>query len=108
MGEVMKQASQGLKLFKEEEALETDMAAAEAFKADIEAQIAALEAEAAALTGKDNKKERTAKGKQVSDLKANPQYIDACKVVKGLEPKNGFFVTNPKATPVETKAEEPK
>jgi hypothetical protein len=108
MGEVMKQASQGLKLFKAEEALETDLPAAEAFKTEIEAQIAALEAEAATLTGKDNKKERTAKGKQVSDLKANPQYIDACKVVKGLEPKNGFFVTNPKAAAEETKVEAPK
>jgi hypothetical protein len=108
MGEVMKQASAGLKLFKTEEAVETDLPAAEAFKTEMEAQIATLEAEAAALTGKDNKKERAAKGKQVSDLKANAQYIDACKVAKGLEPKNGFFVKNPKAAeaPPETKEAE--
>merc|ERR1712008_38577 len=52
----------------------------------------ALEAEVATLTGKDNKKERSAKNKQISVLKITPQYIDACKVIKGLEPKNGFFV----------------
>merc|ERR1719277_2695520 len=88
----MKQAAEGLKLFKADEEVKTDKAAAEKHKAEIEAQIAALEAEVATLTGKDNKKERTAKSKQVSDLKVTPQYIDACKVVKGLEPKNGFFV----------------
>merc|ERR1712113_345327 len=67
-------------------------AAAEKFKADVDAQIAALDAEIAALTGKENKKERTAKSKEASDLKVGKQYIDACKVLKGLEPKNGFFV----------------
>merc|ERR1719343_1774398 len=44
------------------------------------------------LTGKDNKKERTAKSKELSEFKVNKQYIDACKVVKGQEPPNGFFV----------------
>merc|ERR1719343_1887770 len=44
------------------------------------------------LTGKDNKKERTAKSKELSDFKVQKQYIDACKVVKGLEPPNGFFL----------------
>jgi len=88
----MKQAAEGLKLFKTDEEMQTDKAAAEKHKAEVEAQIVALEAEAAALTGKDNKKERTAKGKQVSELKVTPQYIDACKVMKGLQPKNGFFV----------------
>merc|ERR1712241_1214555 len=28
----------------------------------------------------------------MADLKVGKQYIDACKVVKGLEPKNGFFI----------------
>merc|ERR1719222_504113 len=79
-------------LFKADEEMKTDKAAAEKHKAEIETQIAALEAEVATLTGKDNKKERSAKSKQVSDLKVTPQYIDACKVLKGLEPKNGFFV----------------
>merc|ERR1719382_148456 len=88
----MKQAEEGLKLFKAEEAVQTDAAGAEKFKAEIDEQIAALEAEAAALTGKDNKKERSAKSKQASDLKLTPKYIDAVKVIKGSEPKNGFFV----------------
>merc|ERR1712129_303410 len=43
------------------------------------------------LTGKDNKKERTAKSKELSELKVDKQYIDACKVAKGLAPVNGFF-----------------
>merc|ERR1712070_173711 len=61
-------------------------------KADQEARIAALEAEAAALTGKDNKKARSEKSKEASALKTTPEYIDACKVVKGLQPKNGNFL----------------
>merc|ERR1719437_128122 len=47
------------------------------------------------LTGKDNKKERTAKSKELSEFKVDKQYIDACKVSKGLEPVNGFFCTAP-------------
>merc|ERR1719352_79517 len=100
----MKQAAEGLKLFKADEEMKTDKAAAEKHKAEVEAQIATLEAEVATLTGKDNKKERSAKSKQVSDLKVTPQYIDACKVAKGLEPKNGFFVIasdKPKEAPKE-------
>jgi len=86
-------AAEGMKLFEPESGpLEVDKAAAEKFKADVDAQIAVLDAEIAALTGKENKKERTAKSKEASDLKVGKQYIDACKVLKGLEPKNGFFV----------------
>jgi len=86
-------AAEGMKLFEPDNGpLEVDTAAAEKFKADVDAQIAALDGEIAALTGKENKKERTAKSKEASDLKVGKQYIDACKVVKGLEPKNGFFV----------------
>jgi len=91
MGEAMKQAAAGMALFKNEEEVRTDKAGAEKFKAEVETEIATLEAEVASLTGKDNKKERSAKSKQVSDLKTTPQYIDACKVMKGLEPRNGFF-----------------
>merc|ERR1719491_869364 len=92
MGDAMKQAAEGMKLFKTEEEAETDKAGAEKHKAEVEAQVAALEEEVKNLGGKDNKKERTAKSKQISDLKVMPQYIDACKVIKGLQPKNGFFV----------------
>merc|ERR1719145_211334 len=107
----MKQAAEGLKLFKADEEVKTDKDAAEKHKAEIEAQIAALEAEVATLTGKDNKKERTAKSKQVSDLKVQPQYIDACKILKDQEPKNGFFIIKEKKiieAPKEVKAEETK
>merc|ERR1712079_469784 len=93
------------KLFEPESGpLEVDKAAAEKFKADVDAQIAALDTEIAALTGKENKKERTAKSKEASDLKVGKQYIDACKVVKGLEPKNGFFVIAGQAKPAPKEA----
>merc|ERR1719327_2439293 len=96
--------------------MELDTAAAEAYKKTINEQIAALEAEAAALTGKDNKKARTEKSKEASNLKTEPKYIDACKVAKGLEPKNGHFATKsqaaePVAAPAQAaaqQAEEPK
>lgn len=107
MGEAMKQAEAGLKLFATEEAAQTDKAAAEAYKKEIDDQIAALDGEIAKLTGKDNKKDRTAKSKQVSDLKVGPQYIDACKVIKGLEPKNGFFILKEKKV-IEAVKEETK
>jgi hypothetical protein len=116
MGEAMKQAEAGLKLFAQEVAAEFDKPAAEAYKTEIEAQIKALEDEVAMLTGKDNKKARQDKSKQVSEIKVQPQYIDACKVVKGQEPKNGFFVVKsatkeevkPAAAPEEAPKEEAK
>lgn len=95
----MKQADAGLKLFKTQEETKCDVQAAEAHKAKVDADIAALEAEVEKLTGKDNKKERTAKSKQISEMKNQPQYIDACKVAKGLEPKNGFFVVKSESAP---------
>eukprot|EP00435_Cladocopium_sp_Y103_P037500 s2711_g9.t3 len=62
-------------------------------------RIASLEAEANLLTGKDKKKERAAKGKEVAELKGEQQYVDACKIVKGLEPKFGYFVTKAAEAP---------
>merc|ERR1712203_736746 len=97
-----------MKLFEPESGpLEVDKAAAEKFKAEVDAQIATLDNEISALTGKENKKERTAKSKEASDLKVGKQYIDACKIVKGLEPKNGFFVIaqQAKAAPTQAKTE---
>merc|ERR1712186_272034 len=67
-------------------------AAAQAFKDEHEAAIKAKEAEAEALTGKDNKKARTEKSKEASAMKNDKKYIDACKVVKGLEAPNGNFM----------------
>jgi len=95
-------AAEGMKLFEPETGpVEVDKAAAEKFKEEVDAQIAALDAHIATLTGKENKKERTAKSKEASDLKVGKQYIDACKVVKGLEPKNGFFIVAGQAKPKE-------
>merc|ERR1711967_54315 len=67
-----------------------------------DAKIKALEEEADSLHGKDNMKARAAKGKEAAALKADPQYIDAIKVVKGLETKHGFFIKS-KDAPVEEK-----
>merc|ERR1712176_1725416 len=69
---------------------------------------------AAALTGKDNKKARTEMSKEVSAMKAEEKYVDACKVVKGLAPPKGNFVKSiqkgdaPKKAEQEVKAEEEK
>eukprot|EP00438_Fugacium_kawagutii_P015092 Skav214583 [mRNA] locus=scaffold57:311092:313215:+ [translate_table: standard] len=60
--------------------------------------------QAALLTGKDNKKERAAKGKEVAELKGEQRYVDACKIVKGLEPKFGNFVTKAAVIPEATAA----
>jgi len=102
-------AAEGMKLFEPETGpVEVDTAAAEKYKADIDAQITAIDEEIAKLTGKENKKERTAKSKEASDLKVGKQYIDACKVMKGLEPKNGFFVlAGQEAKKAPKKEEEP-
>ena len=95
------QAEQGLKLLKAREAsgAEYDVTAAEAYRKAVDAQIAKLEMEATQLTGKDNKKERSAKGKEVADLKNEHKYVDACKIVKGLDPKFGFFITKEAVCP---------
>jgi len=104
-----KRAQAGLALFQAEETtLEFDTAGATAFKEEHEKKVAELEAVVATLTGKDNKKARTEKSKEVSAMKNEVQYIDACKVVKGLEPKNGFFMKKiePKAPPAAGYAKE--
>merc|ERR1712217_773384 len=105
--EFEKQAEAGLKLFGEEAKIEFDSAAAQAFKDEHEAAIKAKEAEAEALTGKDNKKARTEKSKEASAMKNDKKYIDACKVVKGLEAPNGNFMKKTETQPA-TPAEAPK
>ena len=97
---------ESLKAYKEASGAEYDVAAAEAYRREIETKIAKLEMEATQLTGKDNKKERSAKGKEVADLKNEHKYVDACKVAKGLEPKFGHFVTKEAVRP-EMDTEEP-
>merc|ERR1712087_821940 len=43
-------------------------------------------------TGKENKKLRTEKDKEKAAIKVQKDYIDACKIVKGLPPIHGHFV----------------
>merc|ERR1712139_387459 len=76
-----------------EEDAELDVDGATAFKAEHEAKIKAVEDEAEALTGKDNKKARTEKSKEAAAMKNEPKYVDACKVLKGLDAPNGNFMT---------------
>merc|ERR1719236_127123 len=74
-----------------------------------DAEIKQMEEEVKALTGKDNKKARTEKSKEISAAKNDPKYIDATKVCKGLEPKNGNFVKSKTEAPKKVeKKEEPK
>jgi len=106
-------AEKGLALFaaKEEDAVELDPDAAQKFKDEADVKFTALEAEAAALTGKDNKKARTEKSKEASEIKKTPEYIDATRVLKGQPPKNGNFAKITKAAgeeKVEEKVEEDK
>jgi len=88
-------AEKGLALFASEvqDEVTLDTEGAQKFKDEADAKLAALEAEAALLTGKDNKKARTEKSKEASEVKKTPEYIDACKVIKGQTPKNGHFAT---------------
>lgn len=90
--ELEKQTAAGLAAFATEVKVELDTKGAEAYKAEVEAKIDAMKAEEAALTGKDNKKARTEKGKAISAAKAEPKYVDALKVCKGLDPPNGNFI----------------
>lgn len=92
--DILKQAEAGAALFKQDEELELDQAAAQAFKDEEDAKITALKAEADALTGKDNKKARAEKGKEAAALERTDKYIDAVRVLKGTQPKNGNFVKN--------------
>merc|ERR1712113_486000 len=93
------------------EAVETiiDKEAAATFKTEHEAAIKAKEEHEKTLTGKDNKKERTAVSKEISAMKADPKYVDACKIAKDLPPPNGnFAVTSAPAKAAEAVKEEVK
>merc|ERR1712072_354882 len=99
----------GSGLFAKEEAAEYDADAAKEYLAKCDAEIRAMEEEVKTLTGKDNKKARTEKSKAVSAAKNDPKYIDAGKVCKGLEPKNGNFIKSKTEAPKKVeKKEEPK
>jgi len=101
----------GLKLFEGQDGgtVEYDTDAAKAYMDQCDAEIKQMEDEVKALTGKDNKKARTEKSKAVSAAKNDPKYIDATKVCKGLEPKNGNFIKSKTEAPKKVeKKEEPK
>merc|ERR1711985_24709 len=76
-----------------------DISGATQFVAEWEASIKQMEEEVKTLTGKDNKKAQTEKKKAISAAKNDPKYIDATKVVKGLEPKNGNFILSKTEAP---------
>jgi len=97
--EMTAQAERGMELFKKsaEEELTFDVAAATAFKEEHEVAIKAKEDLAATLTGKDNKKQRSEVSKEISAMKTDVKYIDACKVVKGLPPPQGNFAVQMQA-----------
>jgi len=94
-------AAEGMKLFEQEKggAVEYDEAAAKKYMEEQNAEIKKMEEEVAQLTGKDNKKARTEKSKAISAAKNDPKYIDATKVCKGLEPKNGNFIKSKTEAP---------
>merc|ERR1719217_1675537 len=87
-------AEAGMALFAKEgaEDVEVDTVAAAAFKAEHEKEIEGKTELEKTLTGKDNKKQRTAVAKEIKDLKNDPKYIDACKIAKGMDPPKGNFV----------------
>lgn len=93
MGSVMSQADEGMKLFKPEASITFDTEGANNFKLVHEAAIKEKQDQAEKLTGKQNKNARSEIGKQVQAMKADPMYIDACKVAKGLEAPNGNWMT---------------
>merc|ERR1739845_129872 len=74
--------------------VEYDVDAATTYKAEHDARIKEKEDQVNALTGKDNKKARTEMSKEVSAMKIEEKYVDACKVVKGLAPPKGNFIKN--------------
>jgi len=88
--------------------VEYDTAAAQKHLDECDAAIKEMEEEVKQLTGKENKKAQTDKKKAISAAKNDPMYIDAQKVVKGAEPKNGNFIKVKQEAKKVEKKEEPK
>merc|ERR1719197_1524532 len=101
-----------MKLFEQDAAgaaiVEYDQVAAQKHLDECDAAIKAMEEEVKLLTGKENKKAQTEKKKAISAAKNDLKYIDATKVVKGLEPKNGNFIKSKMEAKKPVKKEEPK
>merc|ERR1712188_11007 len=85
---------------------EYDKEAAQKHLDESEAAIKEMEEEVKTLTGKENKKAQTEKKKAISAAKNDPKYIDATKVVKGLEPKNGNFIKSKTEAPKKVEKKE--
>merc|ERR1712232_304596 len=97
MGEAAEMAEAGLALFKKDEVEKIiDTEAAAKFLAEHEAIIKSKQELEATLTGKDNKKEKTAVAKEIKALKDDAKYIDAQKIAKGLSPPKGNFMSEKK------------
>jgi hypothetical protein len=103
-------AAEGLKLFEQEGggSVQYDPEAAQKYLDECDAAIKAMEEEVKLLTGKENKKAQTEKKKSISAAKNELKYIDATKVVKGLEAKNGNFIKSKTEAKKVEKKEEPK
>jgi len=111
MREAEEMAQAGMALFKKNESEQIiDTEAAAKYLADHEDLIKSKQKLEATLTGSDNKKERTAVGKEIKGLKDDAMYIDAQKIAKGLAPPKGNFMSvkcaveeKPAAVPAEAK-----
>jgi len=76
------------------------------YKFHMESNIAALQLEAAKLEGKHHHGDRTAIGKIIAELRAEPRYIDAVRVFNGSDSAHGFFV--PKSAKIASHGPDPE
>lgn len=56
-----------------------------------ENRIEELRSEAAALTGKEHRKDRARIGRDIAALRSEPRYVDTCRVLQGHAPVHGFY-----------------
>jgi len=92
--EMMRQAKEGLDLFKslEENGPLGDLDKATAYKSGVDQRLSEMADQEKALSGKENRKARTEISKERSLLLNSLEYIDAVRIVKGNSPKHGFFL----------------
>jgi len=84
-----------------------DTAKANKIIAETMAKVKELEAEVDQLQGKENKKARNTKSREIADLKKEANFIDAERVLAGKEPltpSNKTPTSTPKADDVDTQA----
>merc|ERR1719231_1806717 len=63
-----------------------NQASAQAILAETMAKVKVLESEIDTLTGKDNKKARNAKSREIAELKKDANFVDAERILVGKEP----------------------